>query len=293
MTEVLDQSQASNHTDNKTINIDEASETRDPSMRRLIRELIKADTWDSANSKLGGITPKNTFYLHVIKRGLDIVISFSALVLTIPVNSILALCTLLDVGRPILFRQERVGKNETPFIIIKFRNMKVKKDKNGNDLLGRDRVTKFGKFVRKTSLDELLNFLCILKGDMSVIGPRPLPSAYTDYMCERHRGRYLVKPGLECPFLNPSGKNVTWCEQFDNDAWYVKHASFSVDVRMFLALVKAVFDRESTAIRGTAARGSFMGYDLDGHSIDSQRVPQKYVDEAYRIVEGKKTVIHS
>lgn len=261
------------------INIDENPYMLIPEVRREIREIIAADTLQTANEIKGDITPRDTFYTKYVKRLFDIVLSFFALIVTSPINLILAICTFFDVGRPIIFRQKRTGKDKQQFTIIKFRNMRDTRDKNGTMLLGKDRVTKFGKFVRRTSLDELLNFVSIFRGDMSLIGPRPLPDAYTDFMCNKHQKRYSVRPGLECPFLRPLDHKVTWGEQFDNDAWYAENVSFSVDLKMILALVKAVFNRKSSAMRGASERGSFMGYYSDGTSINSQKVPDIYLKE--------------
>ena len=259
------------------INIDEYPEMLAPEIRLLIRQEIAADTLLSANAIIGNIHPHVSFYTKYGKRILDIIIALFALIVTAPINLILAICTYFDVGKPILFRQQRTGKDEELFTIYKFRNMRDLRDKSGNLLLGRDRVTKFGKFVRRTSLDELLNFVSILKGDMSVIGPRPLPDAYTQFLADKHRKRYAVRPGLECPFLQPLTHKVTWSEQFENDAWYVENISFMTDIRMLIALVRTVFDRRSTKMRASSVRGSFMGYFKDGSSMNSQMVPEEYV----------------
>ena len=261
----------------RLVNIDENIDNMVPERRREIREKIAADTYEAVNAKMGPLKVRNTFYTRYGKRALDILISSVALVLTSPVNLVLAVCTFFDVGRPIFFRQQRIGRDLKPFTIIKFRNMKDERDANGNLLLGKDRVTKFGRIVRRTSLDELLNFVSIFRGDMSVIGPRPLPDAYTDFMTDRHRGRYSVRPGLECPFMRPLDHKITWGEQFDNDAWYAENVSFFLDVRMVFALVRAVFDPRGASMRGNSVRGSFMGYHADGTSINSQRVPEKYL----------------
>lgn len=260
------------------INIDTNPETMRPEIRRKIRQAIANDTLDNVNRLMGEAQPKTSFYTKYGKRILDIIFSLMALIITLPINLILAICTIFDVGFPIIFRQKRIGKDEKPFTIVKFRNMNNKRDANGNLLLGKDRVTKFGKFVRRTSLDELLNFWSIFKGDMSIIGPRPLPTEYTDFMSSKHRKRYSVKPGLECPFLHALNHKATWGEQFDNDVWYVENVSFKTDVKLLWALVRTVFDRKNSKMRGSSVRGSFMGYHSNGTSINSQNVPVKYVE---------------
>ena len=142
--------------------------------------------------------------------------------------------------------------NGKTFTLVKFRNMTNATDENGNLLPANQRVTKMGEFVRKTSLDELMNFWSVFKGDMSLIGPRPLATNYTSRFSERHKRRDAVRPGLECPFLTPSDHKRTWTEQFENDIYYVENLSFKLDVRMVIALFKAVFDRKSSSMRGAA-----------------------------------------
>ena len=146
-------------------------------------------------------------------------------------------------------------------------------------LPAKERVTKFGRFVRKTSLDELLNFWSILKGDMSLIGPRPLVDAYTNSMSDRHKQRYLVRPGLECP-PRKGAFIKSWGDQFENDVWYVENVSFVVDCKLVMMLVRMVFDKKSRAMRSSATRGSFVGYYRNGESINSKQVPERYVLEA-------------
>ena len=154
-------------------------------------------------------------------------------------------------------------------------------DEQGNLLPPAQRVTKFGRFVRKSSLDELMNFWSIFKGDMSLIGPRPLPFEYQDYYSERHRMRYAVRPGLECPILHPK-ESLTWADQFENDVYYVENVSFTLDLKMAFLLIKMVFSKKSSSMRGSAVRGSFLGYHRDGSSINSQMVEEHYYHEAVR-----------
>ena len=159
--------------------------------------------------------------------------------------------------------------------------MNNKRDENGNLLPGKERVTKLGKIVRKASLDELLNFWSVLKGDMSLIGPRPLVREYTAFLSERHQKRYAVRPGLECPMMIHTDEYKTWSLQFDNDVWYVEHVSFAVDIKMVFALIRMTFNRKTSKMRGNAVRGSFMGYNPDGTSINSHSVPAKYIVETF------------
>ena len=242
---------------------------------------IKEENLGYVNEHSSPVHPSNTFYAKYVKRVLDIVLSAAALIVLLPVNLILLICTWVDVGRPLLFKQMRIGKDEKPFTLVKFRNMTNKCDENGDLLPADQRVTRFGRFVRRTSLDELLNFWNILKGDMSVIGPRPLPVGYLDRFSERHRARFAVRPGLECPRLNVSGNGSSWSERFDNDVYYVEHVSFALDVKMFFLLVRMVFDPKTKAIREDGVSGSFMGYEKNGRCINSLEVPVKYVQYIY------------
>lgn len=251
-------------------------------VRRRIRKLIGEDTLEYVNEHSTPVTPRKSFYSVYGKRFMDIVVSGCALVVTLPINLIIAVCTFFDVGRPIMFFQDRVGQDETTFQIVKFRNMTNKTDANGDLLPASKRVTKFGKFVRKTSLDELLNFWSVFKGDMSLIGPRPLVWDYQEYLSDRHRMRTAVRPGLECPMIIPVEHKVSWTEQFENDIYYVENVSFLLDIKMMFALVRMVFDRKSSAMRGGATRGSFMGYHKDGSSIAARKVPEHYVEEAIK-----------
>ena len=186
--------------------------------------------------------------------------------------------TLKDVGRPILFEQERVGKDGRIFKLVKFRNMTNERDERGELLPPSQRVTRFGRLMRKTSLDELLNFLSVLKGDMSLIGPRPLVPEYTARYSKRHRMRLSVRPGLECPPRELSDHAWTWQEQFENDIWYVEHVSFRTDCKMMLNLVRFALDRKNSSARASAERGVFVGYDNLGNAISLEQLDQQYVD---------------
>lgn len=145
-----------------------------------IAKIVKEENLAMVNKLSKTVVPKDSFYLKYVKRGIDLIISVPAFVVLLPVNFIIGVITFFDVGSPIFFRQERTGKDGRHFSLVKFRNMTNAKDKNGNLLPPSQRVTKFGIFVRKFSLDELLNFWSIVKGDMTLIGPRPLPSSFDE-----------------------------------------------------------------------------------------------------------------
>lgn len=225
------------------------------------------------------VHPKDTVYTRYIKRVLDICISLPAFLILLPFNAVFALCTLIDVGRPILYKQTRVGKDGKTFTMFKFRNMNNKVDKDGRLLPPAQRVTKFGAIMRKLSLDELLNFWSVLKGDMSIIGPRPLPVFIYERMSDRHKMRTAVRPGLECPRVIELDYVDTCKYQrtYENDIWYVEHVSFVQDVKMIFLLVKMVFTFKK---RGAQAKGDgvsyFVGYDQDGHAMSMNKYRKVY-----------------
>ncbi len=248
---------------------------------RQIEEIgrkLAADRLSLVNDVQPAVHPSgNVLYAKYGKRALDIVLSALACTVTLPVNAVIGLVTLADVGTPLFFKQVRVGRLGKRFSIVKFRNMRDERDENGDPLPPQQRVTKWGKFVRKTSLDELLNFWCVLRGDMSLIGPRPLPEVYLERYSERHMHRLDVRPGLECPPRDLSQGVWTWNDQFENDIWYVEHVSFKTDCMMLGKLVKFAFDRKSAQARAVASRGSFMGYDFDGVAINDAQIPAEYI----------------
>lgn len=244
-----------------------------------IASYIMRDNLEIVNKKINVLPAKNTFYIKYGKRILDIILSVIVLIVTIPINLIIAVVTFFDVGRPILFKQSRMGKNMKKFTIYKFRNMTNETDANGELLPPSERVTKWGKFVRKTSLDELLNFVSILNGSMSVIGPRPLHDYYAERLHDRHKMMYQVKPGLECPTPHSIDHELSWGERFDNYAWYAENCSFAVDVKLFIRMFSLVFDKRETKKREKAEHGGFLGYDEEGNVIYTKSVPDKYVEE--------------
>ena len=244
--------------------------------RRAIADLIGKNKND--NVDLREVTLPRTFYVKFGKRLIDVLFSGSACILLLPVNLVMAVVTFFDVGSPILFKQERVGKNGKLFYLVKFRNMTNEKNEYGVLLPPDKRVTKWGKFVRKTSLDELLNFWSILKGDMSLIGPRPMPKKYKDRFNAYHQQRHLVKPGLECPFHNPELAGEGWQGRLDNDIWYVENISFKTDVKMAFLLVKKVFSKKERQASANGLTGEFIGYNDDGTVMNEWIIPHKYLD---------------
>lgn len=255
-----------------------------------IAELVHRENLDSVNAVSREVCPKQSFYLKYIKRILDVAVALPACILLLPVNLVIGVLTFLDVGNPIFFRQKRIGKDGVPFYLTKFRNMTEEKDKYGNLLPPGERVTRLGAFVRKYSLDELLNFWSVLKGDMSLIGPRPLPMEFRERFSDRHRMREAVRPGLECPSV--SGKNSVryYQEQFENDIWYVEHVNFFLDCRLCFHLVKMVFNSKERGDHAKSGGGDFLGYNAEGKAFSMRHIPEEY-EKAYReYTEYEETV---
>lgn len=183
-------------------------------------------------------------YKKFFKRFLDIILSFIAIIALLPLYLIISVLVLIFMGWPIIFKQERPGKDEKIFNMYKFRTMTNKKDKNGNLLPDKDRLTKFGSFLRKTSLDELPELFCILTGKMSFVGPRPLLVRYLPYYTESEHHRHDVRPGLT-GLAQVSGRNLlNWDKRFRTDLDYVDNITFMGDVKIVLKTVVTVFKRE-------------------------------------------------
>ena len=180
---------------------------------------------------------RKTFYAVVVKRFLDICLSGLAIIVLSPLLLFLCFLELLFHGRPILYSQERPGLHGKIFRLYKFRSMTNETDSTGKLLPSLQRITKFGHFIRRFSLDELPELFCILTGKMSIIGPRPLLPEYLPYYTKRHSMRHSVRPGLTCIPLKPV-KNLTWNDQFENDIWYIEHISFLTDIKMVLAAIR-------------------------------------------------------
>lgn len=199
-------------------------------------------------------------YRKYIKRLLDIIISFCALVILSPILLIVAILVRIKLGSPVIFCQERPGKDEKIFKLYKFRSMSNKKDENGNLLPDEQRLTKFGKILRATSLDELPELFNILKGDMSLVGPRPLAVVYLPYYNEKEKHRHDVKPGLT-GLAQVNGRNaLNWEERFEYDIEYVNNISFINDIKILLKTIYKVFKRDGVVTRGTGKTIDFHKY---------------------------------
>lgn len=184
-------------------------------------------------------------YQKYIKRLLDIILSLIAIIITLPIFLITGILVFIFLGKPAIFRQKRPGKKEKIFTMYKFRTMTNKKDKDGNLLPDDQRLNKFGKFLRSTSLDELPEILCcILPGKMSFIGPRPLLVKYLPYYTKEEHHRHDVRPGLT-GWAQVNGRNlVNWDERFKMDLEYVDNLTFMMDVKVIFKTISIVFKRE-------------------------------------------------
>lgn len=184
-------------------------------------------------------------YKKYIKRLLDIVLSLIAIIITLPIFLIIGILVLIFLGKPAIFRQKRPGKNEKIFTMYKFRTMSNKKDKDGNLLPNELRITKFGNFLRKTSLDEIPEFINILKGDMSFVGPRPLRADYLPLYNKEQKHRHDIRPGLTGLAQVSGRNNITWSEKFKYDLEYVNNITFQNDLKIvFLTIEKVILRKD-------------------------------------------------
>ena len=199
-------------------------------------------------------------YRKYIKRLLDIIISLTALILLFPVILIVAILVRIKLGSPVIFRQERPGRDEKIFKLYKFRSMSDKKDENGNLLPDDQRLTKFGRILRATSLDELPELVNILKGEMSLIGPRPLAVCYLPYYNEKEKHRHDVRPGLT-GLAQINGRNaLNWDDRFTYDIQYVENITFLNDMKILFKTVLKVIKREDVIVSGTGKTIDFDEY---------------------------------
>ena len=198
-------------------------------------------------------------YKNFIKRILDIILSFLALVILSPLLILTAFLIRIKLGEPVFFKQLRPGKNEKIFGILKFRTMTDAKDQNGNLLPDEIRLTRFGQFLRSTSIDELPELLNILNGDMSIVGPRPLLVQYLERYNEEQKHRHDVKPGLT-GLAQVNGRNgITWEEKFHYDLEYVKNITFYGDCKIIFQTVMKVFGREGISSTTSVTMEEFKG----------------------------------
>lgn len=198
-------------------------------------------------------------YLKVIKRNFDFFISLLGLILISPIFLVISIVLLfVNKGNP-FFTQIRPGKNEKLFRLIKFKTMNDRKDTNGKLLPDAERLTKIGKFIRSTSLDEIPQLINVIKGDMSLIGPRPLLVRYLPRYSKEQARRHEVRPGIT-GWAQVNGRNaISWKQKFVYDVWYVDHLSFLMDVKIIFKTIFKVFKREGISAAGQETMNEFRG----------------------------------
>lgn len=202
---------------------------------------------------------RNIIYKKYIKRLTDIILSTMAIVVLSPVLLVVAFLVRIKLGGPVIFKQERPGLNEKIFTMFKFRTMTDERDNSGILLSDSIRLTKFGKILRGTSLDELPELFNILKGDMSIVGPRPLLVEYLELYNEQQKRRHEVRPGLS-GYAQVSGRNaISWEDKFNLDLYYIDNMSFMFDLKIILLTLKKVFVREGISSDTSVTMEPFKG----------------------------------
>lgn len=200
---------------------------------------------------------KKGIYEKFIKRPMDFILSLVALIVLSPVLLIVAILVRIKLGTPVIFTQERPGKDEKIFKLYKFRTMTDARDENGKLLPDEVRLTKFGKWLRSTSLDELPELVNILKGEMSIIGPRPLLVEYLPYYTEEEKHRHDVRPGLT-GLAQVNGRNfLSWDKRFELDVQYVEHITLLNDIKIIFETILKVFEKKGIASNTNEIEGNF------------------------------------
>ena len=201
----------------------------------------------------------NGIYSKLFKRGMDFTVSLIALIVLLPIMLILILLLLITGHKKFFFVQQRVGYKEKLFYVVKFRSMTEAKDVNGNLLPDEIRLTNFGKWIRKTSLDELPQLFNVLIGDMSIIGPRPLLIQYLDLYTEEQKKRHWVRPGIT-GWAQVNGRNaISWNKKFELDVWYINNINFLLDFKIIFMTIKIIFVSEGINQNGQATVEAFNG----------------------------------
>jgi len=201
-----------------------------------------------------------------MKRLLDITVSVVSLILLSPLMALLAWAIKKKLGRPVIFKQKRPGMNRRPFWLYKFRTMTDKRNDYGNLLPDRQRMTRFGHFLRSTSLDELPELFNVIKGEMSLVGPRPLLMEYLDRYTPEQNRRHEVKPGIT-GWAQIKGRNaISWEEKFQMDVWYVDNQTFWLDIKILILTLWKIIKREGINQPGQATMTKFMGSRKDAEA---------------------------
>lgn len=219
-------------------------------------------------------------YAKYFKRMLDFILSLIALIILSPILLIVAILVRIKLGSPIIFKQQRPGKNEKIFTLYKFRTMTDKKDENGNLLPDSERLTKFGKLLRSTSLDELPELVNILKGDMAIVGPRPQLIRDMVFMTEEQRKRHLVRQGLTGLAQVNGRNNINWEEKIDYDLKYIEKITFINDLKILWRTLEKVFKREDIATNGMET-----AEDLGDYLLRTNKISKKEYDKKIGMVK--------
>jgi len=202
---------------------------------------------------------KNISWYHVMKRSLDISVAILVLIITAPIFLIISLLIGINMGKPVIYKQNRVGKDEQIFKIWKFRTMTDSRDKNGNLLPDGDRLTQLGLFLRKTSLDEIPQLINVLKGEMSLVGPRPLLVRYVPRYSARQRLRHIVKPGIT-GLAQINGRNaIDWETRLELDATYAESATFWLDCKILWGTISVLIFQKDVVPTAGADIDEFWG----------------------------------
>ena len=214
-------------------------------------------------------------YAKDIKRILDFILSLIALIVLSPVLLVVAILVRIKLGSPIIFKQQRPGKDEKIFTLYKFRTMTDKKDENGNLLPDSDRLTKFGKVLRSTSLDELPELVNILKGDMSIVGPRPLLIRDMLFMTDEQRKRHTVRQGLTGLAQINGRNNINWEEKLEYDLQYIKNITFVGDMKIIFKTLLKVLKRDDINTDGMDTAEDLCDYLLRTNKITEKEYKEK------------------
>lgn len=202
---------------------------------------------------------KHVMRSTVLKRGIDLIVAVTGLVLLAPVMSVVAIFVRLTMGSPVLFRQTRPGWKEKPFALLKFRSMADESDRAGNPRPDEERLTALGRFLRRFSLDELPQLWNVLKGDLSLVGPRPLLMEYLPRYSDFERRRHEVKPGVT-GWAQVQGRNaLTWQQKFALDVWYVDHWSIGLDIKILALTAMTVCRGKGISHPGHVTMAKFAG----------------------------------
>ena len=197
--------------------------------------------------------------MKIVKRSFDLLLILVGFPILLPVTIVVALLVRFNLGSPVLFRQTRPGMNGKPFEMVKFRTMRDALDSNGNPLPDEERLTKFGRLLRATSLDELPELWNVLKGDMSLVGPRPLLMEYLPLYSDEQARRHEARPGVT-GWAQVNGRNaISWDEKFKLDIWYVDNQSLWLDIKILFLTVLKVFKRDGISQDGQATMEKFKG----------------------------------